>query len=118
MEATAKTFRYLDDDEIAAHRKATQGGQEVTPGEAHSRTPVRGVVRDRSRGIAVSRGRGDPNQTLKQWMDEQSKDDEGQGRSFPQVKPYVPFRLQRVRPAGSVQAAEDRAARGREVRAD
>ena len=24
MEATAKTFRYLDDDEIAAHRKATQ----------------------------------------------------------------------------------------------
>jgi type IV pilus assembly protein PilO len=27
MEAVAKTFRYLDDDELAAQRKATQGAK-------------------------------------------------------------------------------------------
>jgi type IV pilus assembly protein PilO len=27
MDATAKTFRYLDQDEVAAQRKATKGGR-------------------------------------------------------------------------------------------
>ena len=43
-------------------------------------------------GAAVLSGcAGDPNQEVKQWMDEQAKTMKGKVDPLPQVKPYVPF---------------------------
>lgn len=41
--------------------------------------------------VLVSGCGGDPNQELRQWMDEQSKALKGKVETIPPVKPYVPF---------------------------
>jgi len=42
-------------------------------------------------GVVLSGCAGDPNQEVKQWMDEQAKTMKGKVDPLPLVKPYVPF---------------------------
>ena len=52
---------------------------------------MRGVCVSIVAGILLAGCGGDPNQDLRQWMDEQTKLMKGKVDTLPVVKPYVPF---------------------------
>ena len=85
MDAVARTFRYLDDDEVAAQQRK-RGGQ----GKGRRRNEALSHRRSRSRCALCSRCGGEEHGDLKQELAQLTKDFRGQVPPLPQVKPYEP----------------------------
>ena len=82
MEAVAKTFRYLDEDEIAKNRaQAESQGQEMKYATA--------ICLCGTLMLAGCGSSGHPD--LDAWMKDQGKTAKGKLDPLPQIKPYDPF---------------------------
>ena len=86
LEAEARTFRYLDEEEIAKQRALAEGqgkgeGEAMKPRVA----PILAIA------LALSACGGESHQDLRAWMAEQGKGARGKLDPLPQIKPYEPF---------------------------
>ena len=88
MEAVAKTFRYLDDEEVAAQRKA-KGCAEGTE-EMNARLLTGGLCSHSIALLLAGCGGGDDDD-LRAWMKEQARRVTGQDRTDPAMRLYEAF---------------------------
>jgi type IV pilus assembly protein PilO len=85
LDAVAKTFRYLDEEELAKQRKAAKDAKDKAARNEALGGPLVGCVRA-ARGL---RGREPPGSS--RVDDDQGKSARGRVDPLPQIKPYEPF---------------------------
>ena len=105
----AKTFRYLDEEEIAKQRAAAKDAKDKAQEMKRVGLHLRACGRAPRRAAAARATR-----ILRAWMAGAGQGRQGQARSAAADQAVRAVRLQRVRPARSVQAAQDRAGQGRQ----
>ena len=86
LDAVAKTFRYLDEEEIAKQRKAAKDAKDKAARNEALAAPSRWA-----RASLLAGCGGESHQDLRAWMAEQGKGARGQLDPLPQIKPYEPF---------------------------